>query len=104
MAVETMGEYLCRTGVCNELPVFFRMVISYANISKIEHIYGLQESPNSKRLYCTPKQHLLAPVATQEFFRGEGGSKNSVEDRGQRERGSRVSSPLVRGAVQFANE
>ena len=35
---------------------------------------------------------------TQEFFFGEGGSTNSVEDRGQRERGSGDSSPLVRGS------
>ena len=32
---------------------------------------------------------------TQEFFSG-GGSTNSVEDRGQRERGSGGGSPLVR--------
>jgi hypothetical protein len=34
----------------------------------------------------------------------EGGSTNSVEDRGQRERGSGGGSPLVRGSAQFANE
>jgi hypothetical protein len=34
---------------------------------------------------------------TQEFFSG-GGSKNSVEDGGQRERGSGGASPLVRGS------
>jgi hypothetical protein len=39
----------------------------------------------------------------QEFFR-RGGSTNSVEDRGQRERGSGGGSPLVRGSTQFANE
>ena len=33
---------------------------------------------------------------TQDFFWG--GSTNSVEDRGQRERGSGGSSPLVRGS------
>jgi len=33
---------------------------------------------------------------TQEFCSGGGGSTNSVEDRGQRERGSGGSSPLVR--------
>jgi hypothetical protein len=33
-----------------------------------------------------------------------GGSTNSVEDRGQRERGSGGGSPLVRGSSQFANE
>ena len=37
---------------------------------------------------------------TQEFFffAGRGGSTNSVEDRGQRERGSGGGSPLVRGS------
>jgi hypothetical protein len=35
------------------------------------------------------------------FFRVEGGSTNSVEDRGQRERGSGGGSPLVRGSAQF---
>jgi hypothetical protein len=38
------------------------------------------------------------------FIRGWGGSTNSVEDRGQRERGSGSGSPLVRGSAQFANE
>jgi hypothetical protein len=38
---------------------------------------------------------------TQEFCLG-GGSTNSVEDRGQKERGSRGGSPLVRGSAQFA--
>jgi hypothetical protein len=32
------------------------------------------------------------------------GSTNSVEDRGQRERGSGGGTPLVRGSAQFANE
>jgi hypothetical protein len=39
------------------------------------------------------------------FFLGGGeGSTNSVEDRGQRERGSGGGSLLVRGSAQFANE
>jgi hypothetical protein len=38
------------------------------------------------------------------FFGGEGVSTNSVEDRGQRERGSGGGSPLVRGSTQFSNE
>jgi hypothetical protein len=42
---------------------------------------------------------------TLEFSSGEGGgSTNSVEDRGRRERGSGGGSPLVRGSAQFANE
>ena len=36
--------------------------------------------------------------STQEFCSGGGGSTNSVEDRGQRERGSGVGSPLVKGS------
>jgi hypothetical protein len=39
---------------------------------------------------------------TQEFCSGGGGSTNSVEDRGHRERGSWGGSPLVRGSAQFA--
>jgi hypothetical protein len=38
------------------------------------------------------------------FFFGGGRSTNSVEDRGQKERGSVGGSPLVRGSTQFANE
>jgi hypothetical protein len=37
-------------------------------------------------------------------FFGVGGSTNSVEDRGQRERVSGGGSPLVRGFTEFANE
>ena len=39
---------------------------------------------------------------TQEFF-SEGGSTNSVEDRGQRGRGSGGGSPLVRGSGGSCN-
>ena len=39
---------------------------------------------------------------TQEFFSG-GGSTNSVEDRGQRGRGSGGGSPLVRGSGGSCN-
>ena len=40
---------------------------------------------------------------TQEFFSEGGGSTNSVEDRGQRERGSGGGSPLVRGSGGSCN-
>jgi hypothetical protein len=43
-------------------------------------------------------------VYARNFFGGRGGSTNSVEDRGQRERGSGVDGPLFRGSTQFANE
>ena len=37
------------------------------------------------------------------FLGGEGGSTNSVEDRGERERGSGDGSPLVRGSGGSCN-
>jgi len=40
---------------------------------------------------------------TQEFFSGRGGSTISVEDRGQRGRGSGGNSPLVRGSGSSCN-
>ena len=48
----------------------------------------------SNKLYCHIEYHRVQ-WRTQEFFLG-GVSTNSVEDRGQRERGSGGSSPLVR--------
>ena len=51
--------------------------------------------PSSKSMY-NKQWH------TQDFFWG-GVSTNSVEDRGQRERGSRGSSPLVRGSGGSCN-
>jgi hypothetical protein len=50
----------------------------------------------------TPLSALESSGVPRNFFRG-GGSTNSVEDRGQRERGSGGGSPLVRGSAQFAN-
>jgi hypothetical protein len=50
------------------------------------------------------KMRTLTQWRTQEFCSGEGGSTNSVEDRGQRERGSGGGSPLVRGSAQSTNE
>jgi hypothetical protein len=41
-------------------------------------------------------------LAGQQFF--QGGSTDSVENRGQTERGYGGGSPLVRGSTQFANE
>jgi hypothetical protein len=38
------------------------------------------------------------------FSGGGGGSTNSIEDRGQRERGCGGGSTLVRGSTQFANK
>jgi len=43
------------------------------------------------------------PVAYPGIFFGGGGSTNSVEDRGQRERGSGGGSPPVRGSGDSCN-
>jgi hypothetical protein len=57
-------------------------------------------------------EHLCASVAYPGIFSGGcainffvgRGSTNSLEDRGQRERGFGGGSPLVRGSTQFSNE
>ena len=47
---------------------------------------------------------LVLPVAYPGIlFLGEGGSTNSVDDRGQRERGSGGGSPLVKGSGGSCN-
>jgi hypothetical protein len=51
-------------------------------------------------LYCNHPQLVAYPG----IFCGGAGFKNSVEDRGQRERGSGGCSPLVTGFTQFVNE
>jgi len=48
-------------------------------------------------------KYILSQWRTQEFCSGGGDSKNSVEDRGQTERGSRGGSPLVRGSGSSCN-
>ena len=55
-------------------------------------------------IYCCTKNIADDQWRTQEFFSGgEGGSTNSVEDRGQRERRSGGGSPLVRGSGGSCN-
>jgi hypothetical protein len=51
----------------------------------------------------TGRTHSTSGVP-RNFFGGEGGSTNSVDDRGQRERISGGGSPLVMGSTQFSNE
>jgi hypothetical protein len=48
--------------------------------------------------------HCISVAYPGFFFFWGGGSTNSVDDRGQRERISGGGSPLVRGSTQFANE
>jgi hypothetical protein len=57
---------------------------------------------------CLPPPSSVAVYTSgvpRNFVRGGGGvSKNSVEDRGQRERESGGGSPIVKGSAQFGNE
>ena len=48
-------------------------------------------------------QYVPAAVVYPEILFGGGGSTNSAEDRGQRERGSGGGSPLVRGSGGSCN-
>ena len=60
------------------------------------HIEGPQQ------LGATVKNLVAGSGVPRNFFRG-GGSTNSVENRGQRERGSGRGSPLVRGSGGSCN-
>jgi hypothetical protein len=62
-------------------------------------------SHNEEKDFCVQYfRHSFHPVAYSGFFRGGGGvSTNSVEDRGQRERGSGDGNPLVRGSGGSCN-
>jgi len=59
-----------------------------------EHYYALLQEVN----YIS-----TASGVPMNFVRGGGGSQNSIEDRGQRERGSGRGSPLVRGSGGSCN-
>jgi hypothetical protein len=59
--------------------------------------------PRISRASCFCAIRVLQTSDVHRILLG-GGSKNSVEDRGQRERGSTGGSSLVRGSTQFTNE
>jgi hypothetical protein len=75
-------------------PVLILMTVFH----KVKIFPSLEELPKKIIPHFITKQW-----CAQEFC-SEGGSTNSVEDRGQREWGSGGGSPLVRGSAQFANE
>jgi hypothetical protein len=60
------------------------------------------QDPNVLLSYSVFHIHMWRQRRTQNFVQG-GGSKTSVEDRGQRERGSGGSNPLVRGSGGSCN-
>jgi hypothetical protein len=70
---------------------------------KVQYLVSL-----NVHLTLTPVQHKIdrgqaRAVAYPGIIFVGGSSTNSVEDRGQREQGSKGDSPLVRGSTQFAN-
>ena len=52
---------------------------------------------------CCDVEVMIRPLAYPGIFSGGGGSKNSVEEREQRERGSGGGSPLVKGSGGSCN-
>jgi hypothetical protein len=52
-------------------------------------------------IHCRRSTTLTISGVPRNFVRFGGGSKDSVEERGQRERGSGGGSPLVRGSAKF---
>jgi hypothetical protein len=73
-------------------------------LSLDEALYTLGSNPFNVIAFPSgvPRDFFRGGGFYQEFF--SGGSTNSVEGRGQRERGSGGVSPLVRGSNQLANE
>jgi hypothetical protein len=65
----------------------------------------MQESGSKQtEASCNTKSRIRTQWRTQEiFFREGGGSTNSFENRGPRERGSGGGSPLVRGSGRSCN-
>ena len=61
------------------------------------------EVPGRKGLWQETTTTTRTSGVPRNFFRGKGGSTNSVEDRGQRGRGSEGGSPLVRGSGGSCN-
>ena len=83
-----------------DLSLLFKFPMSTGkNLLKFVEI--LATCPRRKfRLYWCSKS---GQWRTQDSFPGEGGLTNSVEDRGQRGRGSGGGSPLVRGSGGSCN-
>ena len=76
-----------------------RLVTSLSSSNKTT----AQDDITKHRPRTEAENNALSPVAYPGFFSGGGGSTNSVEDRGQRGRGSGGGSPLVRGSGGSCN-
>ena len=82
----------------NLLLFYYWLLVS---ASKGHHQANIYKKKLKMLLHIVRKHQLGNQWLTQEFFRG--GSTNSVEDRGQRERGSGGGSPLVKGSGGSCN-
>jgi hypothetical protein len=81
-----------------------RVLLSYCSFTSpvLEpRLETCHKIPTLVYLLCCSTNLPYKPLAYPGIF--SGGSTNSVENRGQIERGSGGGSPLVRGSAQFAN-
>jgi hypothetical protein len=80
---------------------------AYSTKQRVSQADNLEQSTHTGWPPCTCCLRQLSTESqwrTQEIFFSWGGSTNTVEDRGQKERGSGGGSHLVRSSTQFANE
>ena len=93
------AENLVPTGIRSRT---VQPVVSRYRLSYLAHIYiNYKYTKHEEKLIFI--NYTKLQWRTQEFCSGGGGSTNSVEDRGQRKRGSGGGSPLVRGSEGSCN-
>ena len=95
-------------GFLNLITLAFRVLICYKITTRaklLDNIHmGLVSAVDCSLIDMNmTKCRAASPVAYPGILFGGGGSTNSVKDRGQTERGSRGSSPLVRGSGGSCN-
>ena len=96
---EANGGNVCSISVCSDVNSVINQPFnscSYGNVNTTAELHV-----KSAEL-CELTLHTFSAVAYPGVFFG-GGSTNSVEDRGQRGRGSGGSSPLIRGSGGSCN-
>jgi hypothetical protein len=79
--------------------------ISVISVTSVTHLLSSCTQVIGRTIAVSTNAASISSGVPRNFvcWRGGGGSANSVEDRGQRERGSGGGSPLVKGSTQFAN-
>jgi hypothetical protein len=88
-------------------PFFWTYDICFISVYKFRSFSGrttFVSFESTSFIFFLDVRHLFHfSGVTRNFVRGEGGSTNSVEDKGQRERRSGGGSPLVRGSEGSCN-